>query len=162
MRMQSIPATTMIWSFQRRLTHRLMAWALSSMAVGAALLWIGHTPAARAAGMQALGWGAVDAAIALGGQSSAERKQGRAMPVDEIAHARTLRRLLWVNAGLDVLYVTGGLRLARARQGSARRGHGIGILIQGAFLLIFDLIHALRIPAVENPVERAPSGEAQL
>ncbi|MGL4648204.1 MAG: DUF6992 family protein [Caldilineaceae bacterium] len=158
--MQTVPATTSIWSFQRRLTHRLMRWAIPSVVVGGLLAWRGRTPAQRAIGQQAVAWGAIDAAIALGGQSAAERKQATAMPVDEIAQARSLRRLLWLNTALDVLYVTGGLALARSQRGDAARGHGIGIIIQGGFLLFFDLIHARKVPRLDPP-ERAAATTAR-
>jgi len=44
-----------------------------------------------------------------------------------------------------VLYVTGGLRLW-SREGRKNRfwqGSGLGIVVQGGFLLVFDLIHVL-------------------
>jgi hypothetical protein len=44
-----------------------------------------------------------------------------------------------INVGLDVLYVLGGWWLVRrAGTNEARQGAGIGIIIQGAFLLIYD------------------------
>lgn len=145
--MQQIPDTTAIWSFQRRLSHRLLAWAVLSVGLGALVLWRGRSPLWRALAWQALAWGVIDAAIALGGQRAAEHKQMRAMPVDEIAQARTLRRLLWLNGGLDLLYIAGGLALARAQRSPTQRGHGLGILLQGCFLLLFDVAHAAAVPA---------------
>lgn len=61
-------------------------------------------------------------------------------PAVEAQERRNLRRLLWLNAGLDVLYVLGGLLLQRRQHW---RGHGWGIIIQGSFLFLFDLYHAL-------------------
>ena len=60
---------------------------------------------------------------------------------------RMLRRVLWVNTGLDVLYIAGGLKLMRTRGRTDERskGHGAGIVVQGAFLFIFDLIHAVLV-----------------
>ena len=71
--------------------------------------------------------------------------------MDEIAQAHALRRLLWLNAGLDLLYLALGWRLAQAAIGSARRGHGLGILAQGGFLLLFDLLHARAVPQFAAP-----------
>jgi hypothetical protein len=51
-----------------------------------------------------------------------------------------------VNAGLDVLYVAGGTALAlrRGQNDPYWRGVGQGIVLQGGFLLLFDLWHGLR------------------
>jgi hypothetical protein len=127
-----------------------MLWSVPSILIGALLAWLGRNPTQRAIGQQAVGWGVIDAAIALGGQASAERKQMTATPVVEIKQAQSLRRILWLNTGLDVLYVLGGLRMARTDNPS-RRGHGTGIAIQGGFLFVFDLVHALRVPRLGAP-----------
>jgi carboxylesterase len=103
-----------------------------------------------------MAWGAIDAAIALGGRRAARRRQA-ARPdalapgiVDREANreARRLARLLWFNTGLDVLYVAGGLALAFTRGATSPfwRGTGWGIAVQGAFLFVFDLLHATSIP----------------
>ena len=152
--MNAHPHTAAIWSFNRRLTHRLAAWSLLSIAAGAALLR-GGRPFQRALGTQNIVWGIIDGAIALGGQQAAENKQASATPTDDGAHARQLRRVLWLNAGLDLLYIVGGLRLFSSRPALPshrldRKGHGIGIMVQGAFLLIFDLAHALRVPHIDQ------------
>ena len=68
--------------------------------------------------------------------------------------ARNLRRLLWFNAALDVGYMAGGVWLARSkgRDDANWRGQGWGIVVQGAFLFVFDLVHARRTPR-PAPVE---------
>ncbi len=65
--------------------------------------------------------------------------------------ARNLRRLLWINTGLDVLYVAGGLVLVvtLGAQNPFMAGSGWGVIVQGGFLLIFDLLHALAVPRRE-------------
>ncbi|MBN1812420.1 MAG: hypothetical protein JXA14_11325 [Anaerolineae bacterium] len=66
--------------------------------------------------------------------------------------ARNLRRILLINTGLDVLYVTGGVILALTLGGDSPFwcGNGWGIVVQGGFLFFFDLLHALGVPAPEN------------
>ncbi|TVR69159.1 MAG: hypothetical protein EA427_08940 [Spirochaetaceae bacterium] len=63
-----------------------------------------------------------------------------------------LRRLLRINARMDILYclVGAGLYLVPAGYPFAR-GTGLGILTQGLFLLLFDAIHARRLPAETPP-----------
>jgi hypothetical protein len=127
--------------FQELLARRLLAWGALSALAGGALIWRGD-PFWRAFGVQALAWGAVDAAIALFAQWRARRHPP--MPERAGAEAYSLRRLLWINTGLDVLYVSGGLLLALTlgTRDSVWQGRGWGVIIQGGFLLAFDLIHA--------------------
>lgn len=77
-------------------------------------------------------WALVNAAIAYGGWLGAEPDPA------------SLRRLLWINAGLDTLYMGVGLGLSR-RPGPMFKGFGLAIVVQGLFLLGFDLAHALGI-----------------
>ncbi|NDJ62256.1 MAG: hypothetical protein GYB67_14105 [Chloroflexi bacterium] len=72
--------------------------------------------------------------------------------------ARFIRRLLWGNGLIgNPLYILGGLNLARRSLRAERpllRGVGLGIVIQGVFLLIFDISHALSVP--EQTTEGGP------
>jgi hypothetical protein len=129
--------------FQRRLTERLLAWGVVSVAAGLALQRMPR-PFWRTLGVQFATWGAIDAGIALAGRWQAERNADRrgedTMPLE----IRKIRRLLWINAVLDVFYVLGGLVLAlrKGRHDETVRGHGWGVVVQGAFLFTFDLVHA--------------------
>lgn len=143
-----------VWELYDMISRRLLRWSALSVLAGIALVLVGGTyifdlPFARAFGIQAIAWGLADAAIAQGGAWLAERRRGdRPMSAHDDREAGRLRRLLLVNTGLDVLYVTGGLVLARTlgAQDPGWRGHGWGIVAQGVFLLIFDLIHAQSVP----------------
>lgn len=136
-----------IWEFSKQVSYRLLAWAGLSVFGGLGLIW-GKRPFWRGVGVQCVGWGLVDAVIALVGRRSTRRKQ-RAAETDPAAagdERRSLARLLWINTGLDVFYVLGGVWLLRKRGEEASwRGHGWGVIVQGAFLFFFDLWHALRL-----------------
>lgn len=128
--------------FVETVTRRLLGWSAASMAAGLPLA-ASRRPLLRGLGQQFAAWGAVDGAIALAGRWSNRRKS--ALSGGELGN---LRRLLLVNAGLDVLYISGGAALA-ARRGQDDpywRGVGLGIVVQGGFLLVFDLWHGLRTP----------------
>lgn len=128
--------------FQRTVSNRLLQWSAISIVVGLLLQRV-RSPFWRAFGQQAIGWGAIDAALAIFGRRGLEQKVQRGYPPEEATQdLRNLRRILWLNAGLDVLYMAGGLALFR-RKDETQRGHGAGILVQGLFLFKFDLIHAL-------------------
>ena len=72
-------------------------------------------------------WGVVDGAIAYVGS----RRRAAKGPTDR---AR-LRRVLLVNAALDVGYLAAGAWLVRDGRW---RGDGAAVLVQGAFLLVLD------------------------
>lgn len=52
-----------------------------------------------------------------------------------------LRRVLLINAGLDLLYIAAGIFLL-CRPSATARGAGLAVVVQGAFLLLFDAGHA--------------------
>lgn len=139
----------MIWDFQDALTRRLLLWSALSMTAGALLVIFGDA-FWRGFGLQALVWGAIDAGIALFGRRASEKRRVANLGGPSIVEreARNLRRLLWINTGLDVLYVAGGIVLIYTigRDDPFTRGSGWGIVVQGAFLFFFDLLHALAVP----------------
>jgi hypothetical protein len=132
----------------RTIARQLGAWALASLLVGFGLVAWGD-PFGRAVGLQFLIWGAVDLAIAGVGDRDRRRKLAAGAGRDRVASAaetRRLRRLLWINAGLDVLYVAVGAGLVAFGAGPVVDGHGAGVLVQGGFLLLFDVWHAATLP----------------
>lgn len=138
-----------IWQFQDTLSRRLLRWGIGSIVVGLLMRLGGKFW--RGVGNQFIAWGAVDAGIALFGQVQKRQKIDHADNPGKTEvrekESRDLRRLLWINAALDVLYILGGLWWSRRDEGDgAAKGNGLGVAIQGAFLLIFDAIHALRAP----------------
>lgn len=159
-----------IWKFQVILSKHLLIWAAGSILVGLALFvftsgfWDGF-------GIQALAWGVIDALIAGFGlwisrrrrravadtEDPALRQAGVRPSGAEQSESRKLRRILWINTGLDILYIAGGIVLAATlgRGNPAWRGHGWGIILQGAFLFFFDLIHAQSLPPglVSQPLD---------
>jgi sulfite exporter TauE/SafE len=91
--------------------------------------------------VQMAGWGGVELAfVALSWRALAPR---------DLADATRLDRLLWLNAGLDVGYVLVGVSLAITGWKLGRRlglvGAGIGVVVQGAALLLLDLLLASQI-----------------
>lgn len=114
-----------------RLTQVLSAWAVGSIVTGAVLT---ACPITRGFGRQTAAWGAVDGVIAYAGRRGRRRKG----PTDP-AH---LRRILLLNAGLDVGYLAVGARLSRTERW---RGDGLAVLVQGAFLLVLDTTAALAL-----------------
>lgn len=129
-----------IWQLERRVGGQLAVWALLSCSVGLALtvipgFWRGF-------GIQALAWGAIDLMIVAFGQLNLRRKRRRgAAPQLEL---RKFRKILLINAGLDVLYILAGITVLLLATSETARGHGWGVIVQGGFLLLFDSWHGLR------------------
>ena len=129
---------------QHRLLGVLRAWGIGS-AVAGALAMLSRSQVLRHIGIQAVAWGAIDAALAWFGRRGARAKIASGA-TDGATQARRLRTILLVNAGLDVGYIAGGLVLARSARGrSDRLGAGLGIAVQGVFLLCYDAVFAQRI-----------------
>jgi hypothetical protein len=152
---------TDIYQFQADMSQRLALWSGVSMGAAAviALLYshdlkgrqAAHDPQLwRGVASQFAGWGAIDLGVALFGLQATRQRAA-----DPDAHTPTQRskaranlgKILWINTGLDVGYIAGGAILARTRGQHRRfwRGAGWGVIIQGGFLLSFDLIHALML-----------------
>ncbi len=133
------------YAHQQKLSAVLLAWGVGSMILGG-LWWRQAHKLQRGIGSQFFVWGAIDTALALNGLRSAA-KEGQAYQSGHMSEAEVdqkaqfLRRLLWFNFGLDNLYIIWGGRWMGSDK-PHRRGAGIGILIQGAFLWVFDYIYA--------------------
>jgi hypothetical protein len=133
-------------SAERALLLRLLAWGALSVLTGTALLaWLRLRSRSSALlghfAIQMAGWGALELAfVALSWRSLAPR---------DLSAATRLDRLLWLNAGLDVGYILVGVALAITGWRLGRRlgvvGAGIGVAVQGAALLLLDLILASQI-----------------
>jgi len=116
---------------EEQLTRVLGAWASGSVLLGAAL---SVSPRTRGFGRQTAAWGAIDGAIAYAGVRGRARKG----PTDPTR----LRRVLLVNAALDIGYLALGERMRRTERWS---GDGLAVLVQGAFLLVLDTTAARRL-----------------
>ena len=122
------------------------------MAVGALCL-LTPWPAVQGFGLQALIWGTIDSIIALTALYTVYRRSRR-YPDEyrDIAETARIRRLLRMNGRLDIVYVLGGIAIiALCRADPFFVGNGVGIVIQGSFLLLFDRSHASRLPSQEPP-----------
>lgn len=113
------------------LTRVLGWWAVGSVLLGGAL---SVSPRTRGFGRQTAAWGAVDGTIALVG--ARRQAAGRSTP------PARLRRVLLVNAALDVGYLAAGAALVRSPRW---RGDALAVLAQGAFLLALDSTAAARL-----------------
>ena len=147
------PASADPWRAARRVGRQLALWALLSVAAAGLLAWAaavvgdGLAVTLRAVALQFVVWGVVDGAIAAFGERDRRRRIARGEdrdPAATRAFGARLRRLLRLNAGLDLIYVAVGAALLIGWRTPAGLGHGLGVLIQGGFLLAFDTWHGFR------------------
>lgn len=135
------------YSYQQRRLSILLGWGVASAVVGG-IMQLLTQDFWQQFGLQALAWGAIDALLALVGIRSAQNKERRYEEKelgssDEEKEARTTWRVLLINAGLDGLYILSGCWVIwRFQMRSDRQGMGMGILLQGAWLLLFDALLA--------------------
>ena len=116
----------------RQISTRLLLWSLPWAGAGIIGLWASQDDGQKGFWGMSGAWGVINSGIALAGLLGAEPLLG------------DLKTVLLINAGLDVAYMLGGIYLL-TRPEATWRGSGVAVLIQGGFLLAFDLIHALLI-----------------
>lgn len=140
-----------IWQFQYALLRALLRWSWFSMALGALMML--KRGAWRGMGQQFLAWGAIDALIAMFGQSGNEARNDRydnpGDPAVLEEESDNLRRILWGSAALDILYIIGGwmwMKRGQQQDDSHAKGSGLGVILQGLFLFVFDVWQAMRVP----------------
>jgi hypothetical protein len=124
-------------TYTQTIMRRLLLWGALST-IGGVLLQFSRKPFWIGVGQQAIGWGVIDALIALfAGRATSRSFSGK-----------TLRHVLLFNAALDVLYMLGGFIFARTKGATDDKlcGQGWGIVLQGLFLFKFDFIHGLFVP----------------
>jgi hypothetical protein len=136
-----------LYRFQREAMPILLGWAFGSIVTGT--LWRrNQSQYTRGVGGQFIAWGLVDGIIASLALSGAQRKTtlwgaGEITPLQHAREADQFEKIVWANAVLDVGYVLGGRWWQRRHPHDlARQGMGVGVMIQGAFLLVWDILLA--------------------
>jgi len=122
----------------------LGGWAVANIAAGAALQGSAVGSTKHFHRMNAL-WNTVNLGIAGLGYLSAVKSDPAAWDLATgLSKYQTFQKVLLFNAGLDVGYIMGGLYLTeRAKRPGDKqdqlKGFGQSIILQGAFLMVFDL-----------------------
>jgi hypothetical protein len=133
--------------FQRTGMIVLGSWAVGNIAAGG----IGMTQTQGVPyyfHQMNLFWNTVNLGIAVGGYIGATSMDPAVGSVEVLNQYHQFSKILLLNTGLDVGYVMTGLYL-RERSGNVSRhakrlkGYGNSLMLQGGFLLVFDLVLAL-------------------
>jgi len=124
----------------------LGGWAVANIAAGAAMQGSAGGSTKHFHRMNAL-WNGVNLAIAGFGYYTALKSDPIAWDLaTSVGKHQGFQKILLFNAGLDVGYIMGGLYLMeRAKRPDVNsdqlKGFGQSIMLQGAFLMAFDLVN---------------------
>jgi hypothetical protein len=136
-----------LYVFQLKVLPILLAWAAGSMITGA--FWLRSTNLQRRGmGAQFFGWGLIDGLIAAWGlrhaaQNARRLKQGEIQVPEHNRQSRQFEAFVWANAALDFGYILGGRWLVnRYPHDEGKLGMGQGIILQGTFLMVWDVLLA--------------------
>lgn len=123
----------------------LGGWAVANIA-GGAIGWANSTGSAKYFHQMNLFWNTVNLGIAGFALFNSFNTDILMLSPEEmlLKHTKT-ENLYLINAGLDVLYVGTGFLLKRLSVNNLKKqdllkGYGNSIILQGGFLMIFDLI----------------------
>jgi hypothetical protein len=144
------------FALQRTSTRILAGWSVANLAISG--MAIGKADgSARYFHEMNLYWNAVNAGIAGLGLLSLRKSNPSTTVSSVVKEHYTLQKTLLFNTGLDVAYVTSGLWLLdksktemNQTRGNRFRGFGQAVVIQGGFLLVFDLTNYF-IHRADNP-----------
>ena len=130
---------------QRKAMLVLGGWAVGNIGLGLALRANSNGQTRRFHEMNAI-WNVVNLGIAGFSYYSALREPATLGAFDALQKDQGFQKILLFNAGLDVGYILGGLYLTeRAKRADVDsdllRGYGKAIVLQGAFLMAFDLVN---------------------
>lgn len=132
------------FDIQRKGMLVLGSWALGNMAIGA--IRLGQTSGEDKAFQQMqVGWSLINMTIATWGYFGTQNTDYLTWDTYQSVHEHyKMQKILLFNAGLDVGYMLGGAYLMErgkreVKNAERLRGFGRSILLQGAFLFVFDV-----------------------
>ena len=87
-------------------------------------------------------WGATNLAIALLSHAGTRKRMQTTLGVEESIKAqKQIEKIFLVNGGIDFAYIGTGIYLntrGNSRNNDQLKGYGTAVIMQGAFLLLFD------------------------
>jgi len=120
-------------NIKKRIAFPLLVWGGINMIAGIFYLF-STSDLIKGVLLQAFFWGLIDAVLGL---ITYFRKKEFVL--------EKIKKILLVNVYLDILYLFIGLLLVLLGGSTFLIGNGYGVMIQGIFLFIIDLIHYIHI-----------------
>jgi len=110
----------------------LIGWGGANITAGVPMMFSEDARIKRI-GSQSLLWGAINTGIGVIAKTT-NRRSGESQKQKKAS----FRRAMVINGLLDVGYITAGILLSRLGKSERLRSSGVGVIIQGTFLLGFD------------------------
>jgi hypothetical protein len=120
----------------------LGGWAIANFAISGISVWQ-STGEVKAFHQMNLGWNAVNITLATFGYFNALNGDTDLGSIESIRAHESIMRIFLFNAGLDLGYIMGGAYLVERSKNVTKNserlsGFGKSIIMQGAFLMLFD------------------------
>ncbi|WP_462265086.1 DUF6992 family protein [Mucilaginibacter sp.] len=119
----------------------LGSWAVANIATGTVGYYNSGGAAQRFHQMNII-WNMINLGAATAGYFGSKADNGRQLtPEESLKAQQKIEKVFVINAGLDVAYIGTGLYLrnrGHVKNSDRLRGYGASVLLQGAFLLLFD------------------------
>ncbi|MEO1626320.1 MAG: hypothetical protein AAFV25_14280 [Bacteroidota bacterium] len=128
----------------RRAMTVLGGWAVGNIAVGS-ILMNQREGSDKYFHQMNVGWNAINLGIASFAYWAALKSDPASFTlIESLEEQQKIQKVLLFNAGLDIGYIAGGLYLMERSKNTEKnsdrlKGFGQSILLQGAFLFVFDL-----------------------
>ncbi len=138
----------MIWDFENISARRLILWAGLNVVMGSGFVLLSED-IWMALGLGLILWGLVEGELAWVILQRAGKHLGQRSEFnEEEKEASKARRMLWIINALDVIIVAGGTALVILNIGGSVfwQGIGLSLIIHGAFLFVFSMQSAFRVP----------------
>jgi len=120
----------------------LGSWGVANIAVGAAGWSNSQGGQNKYFYQMTTIWGVADLGAAILGYTGAQKNKDKASNGDEsLAAQKRIENTFLINADLDVIYIGVGAYLKQRgdhRDNAELKGYGSSVIVQGAFLLLFD------------------------
>ena len=127
------------------ISFMLLVWGLISIVGGLTFIYFDN-PFMDAVGFQFIVWGSIDALIAIFPSVIKTLKKEK-----KEQNLNKLKNILLINSFLDLGYImVGCLIFIGFFEINQYNGHGVGVIIQGSFLAVFDTFYALKIILVRK------------
>ena len=119
----------------------LGGWALANIAVGSVAFYR-TKGATKYFSQMNVYWNIINIGIATAGFYGAKEALNKQLTLAQsIREQHQAEQILLFNAGLDVAYIAGGFYLGQRginKNSERLRGYGNAVILQGAFLMLFD------------------------
>jgi hypothetical protein len=120
----------------------LTTWASANIVTGTMGYFMSDNAEVRYFHEMNVIWNSVNLGLGIAGLATTKRPDASLSREASLKAALKTERIFLVNAGLDILYMGGGLAMRltadNAQNPDRMRGYGNSLLLQGGFLFLFD------------------------